>query len=865
MPPAPPSRALTITNPLILYRALLATQQIHPDPSQHRLAIHLQKLYHRLKDYEPAINFSHRISQLNRVAGKSTSTATNGVARPPQQQQNDAPSSPRQRRGIFASLQAQKEKTEATALTRKLTEPESAIEAPSPRGLLLYGEVGTGKSLLVDLLADSLPTRKKRRWHFNNFMLEVFARIESLRRRRVENDGGSMLVSDEHSLLALAREMIATSPILFLDEFQIPDRAAAKILSSLLTSFFYLGGVLVATSNRLPEELAAAAGVEFAMPPRVGRGGWNWWKRGAQDAAGGGMFAGRGDMAAFLEVLKARCEVWDMEGGKDWRRHEAGDEAVLNEDPVVDSELVHEQHLDGLEPMAAGNLGLGYEQSVHTISQSESLLSTARAPKTSSSASTPKNYFILPPSPTTDLSFPLEFHLRELSAVYPSSPSSTLTAPLPWTTTTTLTIYARPLPIPLHHNGVTKWTFNALCATPLGPADYITLASTYHTFIITSVPILTLALKNEARRFITLLDALYECRCKLLLSAEAGPDELFFPELKPRSPETQNQNQPQTQNGSGIENSNSEGLDPLHPETFAEIYQDAHFPFRPNTASTYTPSASPPSYTPTTSSPHATTRSILADEDSDFGPVLGRHSPSSPASSPPGAAPSPSSEVEGGRGKGDGGAKPLDFTQATPFTGEDERFAYARAASRLWEVCGGRWWARGGGSTASNSTLASSSPSPSLSSSNQPEEDATNPSWWRPLPPHSRPWETTATATPSLLVPTTATISTSTVSATGDDAHASARAHTQIHTHADEATTSTSPFRTSTEPPPKFSEVHAWGVVTWGRKAGLWGKGVEGLEGRKGGRGKNGTEGGWKGKGEDDGKGGEGKKGKENR
>ena len=711
----------------------------------------------------------------------------------------------------------------------------------------------------MDLLADSLPTRKKRRWHFNNFMLEVFARIESLRRKRVETGGnggaGTLPVNDEHSLLALAREMIATSPILFLDEFQIPDRAAAKILSSLLTSFFYLGGVLVATSNRLPEELAAAAGGEFAMPPRVGKGGWSWWRRGAQDATGGGMFSGRGDMAAFLEVLKARCEVWDMEGGKDWRRQEAGDEVVLNEDSMVDSESVHEQHLDGLESMAAGNLGLGYEQSVHTKPQSQSLLATGKPPETSSSASTPKNYFILPPSPTTDLFSPLEFHLRELSAVYASSPSSTptpanLIAPIPWTTTTTLTIYARPLPIPLDHNGVTKWTFAALCATPLGPADYITLASTYHTFIITSVPILTLALKNEARRFITLLDALYECRCKLLLSAEAGPDELFFPELKPRSAEQQTQ--PRTaENGSVIENTNSEEVqDPLHPETFAEIYQDAHFPFRPNTASTYTPSASPPSYTPTTSSPHATTRSILADEDSDFGPVLGRHSPSSPISSSPSASPSPSSESEGGKKAGGGDAKRLDFTHATPFTGEDERFAYARAASRLWEVCGGRWWARGSSSASAAAAAATSSPVPSpvpnsTSSSSLPSnwseeqaekekdaEDTKNPSWWRPLPPHSRPWESSSSPSPS---------PSSVVSALASTAHAPRGADTQPTTE-QAKTTSTSPFRTSTEPPPKFSEVHAWGVVTWGRKAGLWGKGVEGLDGlrrgRRGGKGK---------------------------
>src|SRR5207247_2513226 len=81
--------------------------------------------------------------------------------------------------------------------------------------------------------------------------------------------------------------------------------------------------------------------------------------------------------------------------------------------------------------------------------------------------------------------------------------------------------------------GSTLWTFAALCGASLGPADYITLASTYHTLILTNVPVLTFLQKNEARRFITLLDALYEARCKLFISAAAGPDDLFFPELQP--------------------------------------------------------------------------------------------------------------------------------------------------------------------------------------------------------------------------------------------------------------------------------------------------------------------------------------------
>ena len=144
MPPSPPSTSLTITNPLILYRALLATKRIDPDPSQHRLALHLQKLYYRLKDYQPEVDFSHRLDQINRLVKKpltGSAEVEDGT-----QQSNG------RRQGILSSLREQKERADATALTRRLTSHESAVQLQSPRGLLLYGEVGTGKSMLVDLL-----------------------------------------------------------------------------------------------------------------------------------------------------------------------------------------------------------------------------------------------------------------------------------------------------------------------------------------------------------------------------------------------------------------------------------------------------------------------------------------------------------------------------------------------------------------------------------------------------------------------------------------------------------------------------------------------------------------------------------------
>ena len=776
MPPVIPSTGLAITNPLVLYRSLLATKRIEPDPAQHRLALHLQKLYLRLKDYQPEVDFSHRIDQLNRLVKKPSNVSENAA----NGTEGDAP---KQRNSIFGSLQEHKEKTEATALTRRLTDHESAMQVQSPQGLMLYGEVGTGKSLLVDLLADCLPNKKKRRWHFNTFMLETFSRLEQLRQSRMDTGRGKSneaTESEEHSLLWLARDMISTSPILFLDEFQLPDRAASKILSNLLTSFFHLGGVLIATSNRMPEELANAQGMEVTPPPppRIGLLGnrWGLLGNGRQHGRIETIFSGKGDFAVFLDVLRARCEVWDMEGGKDWRRREAEGEVIGDEVEDADMEQV-EEHFQGLEPMAVGNWGLGHEQSGHT-QQQEDKASSENAPKPK--VAVPKHYFVKTSADTDSEA------LAELDQRWKANESRSIggtidpvssnpDAEIPWQTTT-LSVYARPLLVPRHYHGATKWTFAELCSTNLGSADYITLASTFHTFILTEVPVLTLLEKNEARRLITLLDALYEARCKLLVSAEAGPDHIFFPETK--SP---------AQGGA------DSAVDGVYSETFAEIYQDSTSPFRPNISSYHednsatSSSASAPNYAPTTASPFSSTRSILADEDSDFGPVLGRHAgPSSSPRGPSDGAPGAGNEI---------GAKGPDFTKAGAYTGEDERFAYKRARSRLWEMCGSRWWAR--------------------------EEKG----WWRPLSKESRRWEG-SNATDQVKVAAATAAVAELVEREAADTGAKVRDEGLFRHNA-------SPFRTAQEPPPKFSFVHAWGMMQWGKKAGAWGKGVEGLNERE--------------------------------
>lgn len=804
------STGIAITNPLILYRALVATKRIDPDPAQHRLAIHLQKLYDRLKDYEPIVEYNQRLTQISRALGST----------PAHPALHDAASARPKSGGVLASLFEQKRDKESMALTRVLTSHEEVISMDSPQGLMLHGEVGTGKSMLIDLFADCLPNRKKKRWHFTTFMLEVLSKLEYLRRSRQTIIPSSLGEQDDYSLLWLARDMISTSPILFLDEFQLPDRAASKIMTNLMTCFFHLGGVLIATSNRMPEELAKAAGMEFTAAPPPSRMDSVRWRLGlkAPSASSSGIHAGTSDFAKFLDVLRARCEVWQMEGGQDYRRREA--EQTSHESLGDDAEhILKTQGFQGLEEISAGNVGLGYEQSrtVHLELDGEQI-----APK--STASVLPKQFLLKPSTTTSTDHHTAFTSNLQAAEKFAFPDAS-DQPIPWTPSH-ITVYSRRVSIPRQHNNVASFTFSELCITSLGPADYITLASTYHTLMVTDVPVLTLLQKNEARRFITLLDALYEARCKLLITAEAGPDELFFPEQA-------------RARANGNEGEETVSQDQTLAETISDVYQDATAPFRPNISS-YDPGASAPAEPDFT---HARLAGTLSNDQLEDNPPN-----------------TPQRKAGEGAGRGDsiygldtGEDQSLDtlrqrlaqqrsgpnFQDAGIFTGEDEKFAYKRARSRLWEMCGKRWWERSG-------------------------------EWWNPLEQGIRRWERQIDMSASGAVEgldevvgrspgeglksetlldgsadkviynwgknvDPATRKNSVGSSTESSSAASAPQtpkSSKSSTDVTSSTGSTSPFRVSTEPPPKIPWTHMWGFMKWGKKAGAWGKGVEGLEER---------------------------------
>lgn len=595
------STAVTITDPLVKYQAAVAAGLYAPDPAQHRLARHLHKIYLRIKDYSPQAEYGERLRQVARLAEP-----------PPEPREEDTSgvlalkSHSIWRNPLFKHLLTSPEGRESLALTRVLTNYQTALEIDSPKGLFLSGEVGTGKSMLLDLLAEGLPTKRKRRWHFNTFMLYTLSQLEN--HRKSLHHGTVASPESEYSILWMAKKLVDESPILFLDEFQLPDRAASKILSHLFIGFFQLGGVLIASSNRMPEELQKATGTDYA-PPAPAQGLMRKLF-GAGRRRQGELYGSTSDFANFLEVLKARCDFWQMEGAQDWRRREATESVP--------------------KPSSAEKIALGAADDAELDQPSED-----------QTTSKPRKYHL-----STD-------EENAWTEAVNESVSWTDNTPIPWSPTSVI-VYRRPVDTPRHYNGFVYWNFSDLVES-FGPADYITMASTYHTFIIEGIPILTILKKNEARRFITLLDALYEARCKLIIRAETTPDDLFFPDQHRRGSKDK-------KDKTGTADT-AEDDDATYSETISEVYQDQMSPFRPN-VSYYDTKSSTSSYDP--------------DQDSDFGLQA---------------------------------AKPaIDFANTSAFTGEDERFAYKRAASRLWELCSAQWHGRTG-------------------------------DWWQPLPVEARHWE----------------------------------------------------------------------------------------------------------------------------
>ncbi|WP_010218022.1 cell division protein ZapE [Sphingomonas sp. PAMC 26621] len=316
---------------------------------------------------------------------------------------------------------------EQAAAARRLADLASALEATpkrgsmlwrvlgrkpeAPRGLYVWGGVGRGKSMLMDLFFDALDIRRKRRVHFAEFMLEVHQRLAVERAKELGDP-----------IPPLARAIAEEVRLLAFDEMMVTNSPDAMILSRLFTLLLEEGVTVVTTSNRPPADL---------------------YKNGLN----------REHFLPFIALIEARMEVITLNGPVDYRRDRLGS---------IDTWLVP----NGPE--------------------ATKLLSG--------------DFFRL-----TD--FPVEDR-----AHVPSED---------------LVVQGRSVHVPKALKGVAVFSFKRLCEEARGSADYIAIARRYHTVIVVGIPKLGPDNRNEAARFVALIDALYEQKVKLLAAADAQPQELY--------------------------------------------------------------------------------------------------------------------------------------------------------------------------------------------------------------------------------------------------------------------------------------------------------------------------------------------------
>jgi cell division protein ZapE len=338
------------TGPMALYRQRIAAGLIEPDPAQRRAVEKLQLLWMRLADYNPA--------KPKRV----------GL-------------------GLFGW-------------------GRERIEEKVVPGLYLYGGVGRGKSMLMDLFFEAAPVARKRRVHFHAFMQEVHKGIAAARAKGVTDP-----------VQPVADAIADGATLLCLDEMQISDITDAMLVGRLFERLFERGTVVVTTSNRAPDEL---------------------YKNGLN----------RNLFLPFIALIEERLDVHELASATDHRLDR------LHGAPVYYAPLGRE---------AAAALDVAW----------------------SSLAGGPGR--------------PLE-----------------------------LTVSGRTVTLPAFRGGVARASFADLCAKPLGPADYLAIAEAIDVLILDDVPTLSRARNNEAKRFVTLVDALYEAKVRLIVSAAAEPDSLYM-------------------------------------------------------------------------------------------------------------------------------------------------------------------------------------------------------------------------------------------------------------------------------------------------------------------------------------------------
>lgn len=280
------------------------------------------------------------------------------------------------------------------------------------QGLYIYGEVGRGKTMLMDLFFSCLPQGSKKRAHFNDFMADVHERIKIHRQMLKDTKA-----KQDDPILAVAKDLAQEARVLCFDEFSVTDIADAMVLYRLITALFDHGVIFVATSNVAPDDLY--------------RNGLN-----------------RELFLPFIQILKTHVNVVNLDAKTDYR---------------LEKSDLHHVYVTPLGPAADASMNQAWE-------------------------------FVLQGQ-------------KEVSD--------------------TLSVRGRFVHIARSGAGCVRFDYQDLCAKPLAVAEYLALGERYHTIFIDNVPVMDDTHRNETKRFILLIDTLYERHIRLFMSMAAGLEDLY--------------------------------------------------------------------------------------------------------------------------------------------------------------------------------------------------------------------------------------------------------------------------------------------------------------------------------------------------
>jgi cell division protein ZapE len=274
----------------------------------------------------------------------------------------------------------------------------------SPRGLYIFGGVGCGKTMLMDLFFAEVDFTPKRRWHFQELMQEVHASVANLRRKGHDGD----------PILKVAANIAHRARLLCVDEFQVSDITDAMILSRLFATLFAENVVVVATSNTPVSNLYANGLNRKLFEP-------------------------------FIEMARENMDIIQLESLADYRQ------------------------------------GLLQAQDVYHVPHSDS----------------------------------------EMTALWKKLSGNNMVI------AGVITVNGRKVTTLGNTDIMARFLFSDICGKPLGSADYRVIADKYATVFVEDIPVMLPHMRNEARRFTSLVDVLYDNENCLIVSAATTPDKLY--------------------------------------------------------------------------------------------------------------------------------------------------------------------------------------------------------------------------------------------------------------------------------------------------------------------------------------------------